>query len=325
MTWGIRNKYLIVGVGEGRRGRHVETRQGEPPAWLAAIRKQLPVERPSTLIYFNVKQTVAQFSPLGGPKVKAVLDAVGLGNVSYLASVTGLDNKGAVARTLVAIDGQPQGIFRLAAAKPLTAADLAPIPRDATIAAAGRLDANTTLELLLAQLEKIDPAARQNATQGIAEMEKELGIDLQGGPAQAAGRRVVRLQFARRRRSFGDRPDGRGAGQGPRSPGSDAQQTDGALPRPRGATAAAGKRRQPSHAASPRIVKTDFAGQAIYDFDIPDHDFPLAPAWCLTEKELIVSTFPQNIKSYLLRGKDFQSLAAVPDVARGAGEAARWR
>ena len=101
--------------------------------------------------------------------------------MSYLASVTGLDSKGTVARTLVAIDGQPQGIFRLAAAKPLTAADLSPIPRDATIAAAGRFDADAALELLLAQLEKIDPAARKDVTRGIDEMEKELGIDLQAG------------------------------------------------------------------------------------------------------------------------------------------------
>ena len=78
--------------------------------------------------------------------------------MSYLASVTGLDGKGTVSRTLVAIDGQPQGVFQLAAAKPLAAADLSPIPRDATIAAAGRLDANAALELLLAQIEKIDPS-----------------------------------------------------------------------------------------------------------------------------------------------------------------------
>ena len=69
----------------------------------------------------------------------------------------------------------------------------------------------------------------------------------------------------------------------------------------------------------PRIVKTAFAGQAIYHLVVPT-DFPMAPAWCLTEKELIIATFPQNIKAYLSRGKDFQSLAAVPDVAAAIGE-----
>ena len=149
-------------------------------------------------------------------------------------------------------------------------------------------------------------------------MEKALGIDLQAGPAQAAGRRVVRLQFARRRRAVGDRPDGRGAGQGPRSPGSHARQADRAVPRSREPRPRRNEKQVHSYARrrTPRIVKTAFAGQVIYHFDIPDGDFPLAPAWCLTEKELIVSTFPQNIKSYLSRGKDFQSLAAVPEVAQ---------
>ncbi len=44
-------------------------------------------------------------------------------------------------------------------------------------------------------------------------------------------------------------------------------------------------------------------------------DFPFAPAWCLTHKELIVAAFPQQIKAYLSREADFKSLATVPDIA----------
>ncbi len=317
VTWGVRGKYLIVGVGEGAVEGILKRAKAEPPAWLTAIRKQLPVDRFSTLIYFNVKQAVAQFAPLGGPKVKMVLDALGLTNVSYLGTVTGLDGKGTVARTLLAIDGKPEGIFRLGAGKPLAAADLAPIPRDATMAAAGRLDANAALELLLVQIEKADPAARASVVQGIAGMGGELGIDLQedllkplgdvwcvynspaeGGLLVTGLTGVVQVKDHDRLQStlsklialFHDRVEGR-----PEMP----NEVGSAHVRPR----------------RPRIVKTTFAGQTVYHFDIPDGDFPLAPAWCLTEKELIVATFPQNVKAYLSRGKNFQSLAAVPDVA----------
>jgi hypothetical protein len=65
----------------------------------------------------------------------------------------------------------------------------------------------------------------------------------------------------------------------------------------------------------PRIRKAIFAGEVLYYLEVGDQDVPLAPAWCLTKKELIVSTFPQNIKAYLLRGKDHVSLAAAPEVA----------
>src|SRR5262249_39696227 len=53
--------------------------------------------------------------------------------------------------------------------------------------------------------------------------------------------------------------------------------------------------------------------QDIYFLSAPN--FPLAPAWCLTHKELIVATFPQQIKAYLSRSADFKSLATRPDIA----------
>ena len=313
VTWGIRGKYLIVGVGEGAVEGILKRAKGEPPTWLAAIRKQLPVDRQSTLIYFNVKRTITQFAPLGGPQVKAVLDAFGLDNVNYLASVTGLDAKGTVSRTLVAIDGQPQAIFHLAAARPLAVADLSPIPRDATIAAAGRLDASAAWELLLEQIAKVEPQGRTQISQQIAGMEMALGIKLQedllkplgdvwcvynspseGGLLVTGLTGVVQVKDHDRLEAtlnklialFQSQVEGP-ATEGPRSP----------------------------YRRTPRIVKTTFAGQDIYHFDIPEGDFPMAPAWCLVKKELIVSTFPQNIKSYLARGKDYQSLATVPGVA----------
>ena len=321
ITWGIRGKYLIVSVGEGAVEGILQRAEAQPPAWLVEIRKQLPVERFSTLTYFNVKQTVAQFAPLGGPRVTQALGAVGLSNVDYLASVTGLDSKGTVARTLVAIDGQPQGIFHLATAKPLTAADLSPIPRDATIAAAGRLDTSAALKLFLAQLQKIDPAAPRNVTQGIEDMRKDFGIDLredllkplgdvwcvynspgEGGLLVTGLTGVVQVKDHDRLEAtlnkqialYDDSVEPSATGQDKADP--DMQNNS------------------PRRSAS-RIRKTTFAGRVVYHFDVPSNGFPLAPAWCLTEKELIVATFPQNIKSYLSRGKDFQSLAAVPEIA----------
>lgn len=318
VTWGLRDKYLIVGFGASGTEGILKRANAQPPAWLAAIRKQLPVDRQSTLMYFNVKQAVAQFAPLGGPMVKPVLDAVGLDNVTYLASVTGLDGKGTVARTLVAIDGQPQGIFRLAAAKPLTAADLAPIPRDATIAAAGRFEANAALELLLSQLAKIDPHAQTGVAQPIREMEMELGIDLkqdllkplgdvwcvynspaEGGLLVTGLTGVVQVKDHDRLQATLDKLVKLFHGSVERRMSPEEEEEAVARFRPR----------------TPRIVETSFAGKVICHFVDPYNEFPLAPAWCLTEKELIVSTFPANIKSYLARGKDFQSLAAVPEVA----------
>ena len=53
----------------------------------------------------------------------------------------------------------------------------------------------------------------------------------------------------------------------------------------------------------------------IYVYDFGMFGPPCMPSWCLTDKELIVSLFPQGIKGYLSRGDKFQSLAEVPEVA----------
>jgi hypothetical protein len=65
----------------------------------------------------------------------------------------------------------------------------------------------------------------------------------------------------------------------------------------------------------PLIRHTRFADRTIFTLDAPDRGFPFAPSWCLTDKELIVALFPQNVKAYLSRPAGFQSLAAVPEVA----------
>ena len=59
-----------------------------------------------------------------------------------------------------------------------------------------------------------------------------------------------------------------------------------------------------------------FAEQDVWFFKtLGDDDIPFAPSWCVTEESLIVAPFPQNIKAYLSRGEQYQSLASVPEVA----------
>ncbi len=45
--WGWKGKYLIIAIGEGTADGAAKRLSGQPPAWLAALRKQLSVERPA--------------------------------------------------------------------------------------------------------------------------------------------------------------------------------------------------------------------------------------------------------------------------------------
>ncbi len=214
INWGVKDKYLVVGVGDGSLEEILKRADGTPPEWLAKVRKQLPIERQSTISYVNVKKIIEQFAPLGGARVQMVVDALGLGNVTSLAAVSGLEGEGFVNRTLVGTEGDPAGVLCLATGKPLGLTDLDSIPRDADFAVAGRLDLARVMERAIAIAGKIEPQAGVEIERNLKMLDEHLGIDLRKDVVELAGRRMVRVQFAKRGRTAHFRVHRRGAGKG---------------------------------------------------------------------------------------------------------------
>jgi len=308
ITWGTKGKYLFIGAGEGAvEGILQRARSTAPPDWLAQVRRQLPVERPATLTYVNLKTLMETVLPLTGGRQSRFVDALGFGNVTSLASVTGLDDKGFTAKTLLSLDGEPEGLLKVLAGQPLAPDDLDPIPRDATVAKAARFDADRLFQTILSVADAIGPQARAQLDRSLGRVQEELDISLredvlkplgdvwcvynspgEGGLVITGLTLVVRLDDAQRLAQTHQKV---------------LNQFQAALARSRG------RRR-------PRVEQFQFAGEDVYFFNARDDDFPLAPAWCLTDDHLIVSTFPQQIKAFLSRGDDYQSLASVHQVAR---------
>lgn len=315
ITWGIRNRYLIVGIGEGSVEGILSRAMTPPPAWMAGLRKQLPVDRMSTVTYVNVKKIVGMLLPMAGREaveIQGFLAAAGLDKVTSLASVTGLDSSGFVSKSMVALEGEPAGLLGFAAAAPLTAADLAPIPADSTIALAARIDASAIHDTILSIVGRVEPRAHQEAFEGIAQMEQVLGFSLHDDLLDSIGdtvcvynspgegglvftgltavvkvsdhQKLTRVQdklltFVRMRMQMESDPPGR------------------------------------DRSGDPRIEQFEFAGQTVYFLIVGDDDVFVAPAWCLTDKELIVAAVPQHVKAYLSRSEQVKSLATVPEVA----------
>jgi hypothetical protein len=305
ITWGVKGGYFAVGVGRGAIEGMLERVGTEPPAWLTRIAAQLPVERRSTVTYVNVPAIRAIIARAADdPVAPRVLDAIGLGSVRALISVTGLDGRGCVRRTLVELDGEPQGVLRLAAGGPLTPDELAPIPSDATIALAARIDPESVLDTILSVAGTVDPDAREDIEEGLGEMQEELGFDLrrdllaplgdawcaynspgEGGLLITGLTAVIEVEDHARLAATHERFLAT-------------------------ARAAMGKRRR-----GPRIDEFAFAGHDVFVLNARDDDFPLAPSWCLTERALVIAPFPQNVKAYLSRGPGHESILAVPTVA----------
>jgi hypothetical protein len=245
---------------------------------------------------------------MGGPQVQTAIRASGLGGVKSLSAVTGLEGKGFVARTLLELDGEPEGLLRIAAQQPLAADDLSPIPADSTLALAVRLDASQTMELLLDTLDQIEPRARADVMEGINEMQGELGIDVRGdilaslGDVWCAynspGEGGLILTGLTATVTVKDRPRLAQAHQ----------RLVGMLKAAMRGPDEGGRRR------GPRLREFEVAGQQVYALTGVDDEFPFSPSWCLTETHLVFALFPQNIKAFLTRGEEYQSLAKAPQV-----------
>ena len=318
-VFGFQGGYFIAAVGDGSLEGILARLNKQPPAWYAAALKQVPVPRRTGIIYLNIREfreslLKAIESQAGGDEglrhAKAVFEVLGLDHTTALVSTTGLDDNGMVNKVLMALDGKPQGLLQLVSERPLQPADLAPIPRDATLALALRLDLQKVLDLVLSATERTNPVARAEAAQAIARFERVLGIDLcrflgalgdtwciynspgEGGlvftgltavvPIRDAG--VLSIGYAKLL----------GA----------AKQL---LPADRNAS---------SESGVGRMQQFRFGRYEVNYVNLQS----FSPAWCVTERQVILALNVHNIKAYLAR-RAHQPLSVVPEVAQALGAA----
>jgi type II secretion system protein G len=322
LTCGIYGKYFVVGIGDGEAEALVKRMEGKPPEWLAAVRQRLVVERPATISYLNVKKIVGLIREKAGPEAGPVIGALGLDNFISYASVAGLDKEGYASKSLLTTQKRGGDLLAFLGTQPMQSTDLAPIPRDATLAAAARIEPDQLWQTIVSVMAKADPRAGERFAEELSRAEQQLGLKLREDLLQPLG----------------------GVWCIYNSPGEGGLVVTGltAVGQLKDA-----KRAKASHDKILAVLRQEFdrmqrdfqfrdfkppirqlkcAGQDVYMLELPFRpmgamgrgpgaDFPFAPSWCVTDKEMIVAAFPQNVKAYLLRGPEYQSLATVPEVA----------
>jgi hypothetical protein len=296
LTWGVKEKYLYVATGEGEIEALLKRANGSAPEWLTTLHKQLPVERVSTVGMINAHALTELLAPLGGTEVPKVLEALGVTGIDRLSGVSGLDKEGFVSRSLVSLRGEPQGLLQLADQKPLTTADVDLIPRDATFALAWKLDPEKARTTIVGTIAKINPRWK------LAESERELLDEV----LKALGDSWCLF----------DSPSGGGMFTGATAVVSlkDPEAAADVQKKLLALLESAGKR-VPDARRRPHVRTFPFAGKTVHVFDSGEKNFPLAPAWCLTDKHLVVALYPGAIKAFLARDKTFESLAKVSEVS----------
>ena len=318
ITWGLKGQYLYAAVGSEEMEALLKRAKGTVPEWLTTLRKQLPVERISTVCMVNVKGVIGVGGPEGGPlsfeglPVAKIMKSTGLDGVERVSQVTGLDKNHFVNRSLITLPGEPKGLLQLLSQKPLTAEELALLPRDATFASAGKVDVEKAYTTILDVVDKIEPQAGARFRAGLATGGQALGINLVDDILKPLGDTIWVF----------DSPSGGGLFTGvtavmalkdPERAAATHQKLLGVLEK------AFNKEGGPN--PRPQVEKITFAKKTIYILQVRERGFLVAPSWCLTDKHLIVSLYPQAIKAFLARGSRAPSLTQEPAVeAALAGE-----
>jgi hypothetical protein len=317
VMYGFRGNYFIIALGEGSAERIVTSLKDArgPPRWLKQLHERLPVERPAAVSYLNVKAAInvaKSFAEAAGGDVPAaamvprVLEVTGLDGVESISSVSGLGETDHVTKTLVATTGKPRGVLNLISDKPLTAADLASVPRDATWLVASRFDLAAAYKQIVDVVAELNPRAKEQIEGGLEEAQKRLGFH----PVNDLIEPLGDTQWYYSSPGEGGMFFGATAVINVRNRDKLSKVNDVLLKMLRaegGGEGGDAPDRQSVHSFK-------FQAQTVYIMDV-GAGLPLAPTWCLTDKQLVVGLYPQAVKAFLSRKSGGGSLADVPDVA----------
>jgi len=313
ILWAVKDRYLIVGLGEGEAERIGSRARQEPPQWLQQLRRRLAVPRPANLIYVNVADLV-KIAGGSDHELSGVLEGLGLAQIQSLASITGLDDTGCVSRTQLAVGGDLKGLFSVFTAEPLTKGHLTAVPKDATIALAARLDAAKLYKELLAITGRLEPQGQQEMLGSVRQFEERLKVKIYEDILQS-------LDDAWR--LYTSPSEGNLVFTGltavvdirnhDRLVAANAKLVFGSL-----LGGLAKEAIQPGRGRPEPVIKQIKCGEQTIFYLVRMGEFmPFSPAWCITDKELVAALFPQNVKAYLERAHQTgaPSLAEVAAVA----------
>ncbi len=302
VVFGFRGKYFLAAVGQGELEAMIGRARGNAPAWLNQLREQSPAERVSMISYLNLKAITGLAMPMAGPQVMKTASDLGFDDVMALGSVVGLDKSGCVSRTMLQIEGQPQGLLRFVDIKPLAASDLAAIPADSTVALAVKINPLSVFDAYLDAMEKVDPKAQANMLRAIAQMESQFGLKVRDEVLKSLGDTLV---------VYGSPGETRPPIAVATLQVKDSQQATKTFAKLMQLAEALLGRDNP---AGVKLIKNKVEGKDVYVLQAPIPGVPPI-VWCLTEKELVVGVTLQAVQSHLATSPGFKPLDQSSQVA----------
>lgn len=283
LTVGTTGTYVLLGIGKGSvEGMIDRLAAKKAPAWLTDIQKRHTLERRASLSMINTKALVEAFLPLAGPEAAGVAQSLGLHQLGQVETVTGLDKEGMVSRTLVKIEGEPQGLLTLLGGNGIKPEKVEFIPRDAIVASAFSLNLQQVYNVVAKVVADNAPGGAENVD-SIAQMfEDQFGMRLKEDLLASLGD-VWTISMS---------PVDGWLGVVATAEVQDRDKLVELLDRVKGMLSDSP---QPDR---PRIESSKFGNYDLHSLVIL-RDMPIRLTWCVTDSRLIVGIQPQAVKSLL--------------------------
>jgi hypothetical protein len=301
VRFGWKDAYFIIAVGSDTASKVLERMDGSAPAWLTDIRMEHPIARELSLGYLNVAGVLERVRPLAeakDPKAWPAVETLGLTHIRAVHGVSGYDDVGCKSIAHLVTDGERAGLLGLLPYKPLEAANLQPIPKDALFAVAKRVDVTEVLDKALKLASAFEPKVIEQSDRVQWEIETKIGVSIRDDILASLGdvwtvhlpggelmlswlnatltvqvkdadklRKAVEKLVDVARAELGDRPN-----QG-------------------------------------SINRSKLGEHTLYTFQLP-HAAPISPSWCVGDDWLVFSLSPSAVQATLDR-KAADSLAEV--------------
>jgi len=295
--------YFILALGQETLAAVTAALDGKSNGLAKSERFQKGLERvlmPRTgsVAWFDIQRMQQMTELLPAPQlaiVQQVLKLSGLESLDHVASANGLADGLVRSRTFIANGGRSDGIWTLAAGRPIQAEDLKSVPVDADLVVAFSLN----LGKLLAEAKRIagivNPRFVQQIEGVLAEVNEDIGLNVEedllpafgdvwvlydapstGGLVVTGAVLSLEVRDAEKARQAYDKL---------------IELARSSLPPDRSNT---------YHIRKIELAERKFQRYTVhYVNTIGDDDVPVAPAFCLTDTHLLATLHPQAMKAHL--------------------------
>jgi hypothetical protein len=300
---------FILALGEGSLDAALEGLDGKADGLAGSERftkamERVAIERTASLTWLDLGGLMKQAGEGLGPQgavPTAMAQILGLGELDYLATCTGVIDGRITQRGVLKTGGKTEALLAVAAGRPLTVEDFAHVPGDADLAVGFSLDVPKVVEAARQIIALADPPSADVFDATKKQLEKELELSFEDDIFAAFGQvwtvydstaaggilltsPVATLEIkdaAKAKQVFERLMEVLKLAL----PGNDQGNTFGT----RGVF----------------LTKHEFLGRPVHFINtVGDDDMPFAPAFCLTETHLAVGLHPQALKGHLRAEQD---------------------